>query len=278
MVTRIITAAVGVVIALIVLILHNTILFPIAIGLVSAMLVYEFVKVNGLFKYRLSSCAALIYSFALPFFTVGMIARFRMILTVACAFTLMLDYIRHQTKMSARSFFSLLIAALLIPASMSCAITLNNSHEYHGLAYMILALGGAWLADTGAYFVGSAVGRTKLCPTISPKKTVEGFIGGILFDVAFFILFNLGYSLISSAKGVHFDVHWFSTVILAMTCAVLGTVGDLAASVLKRQLEIKDFSKIMPGHGGMLDRFDSVLLVLPFFTAYIQSVSFFAIK
>lgn len=248
------------------------------IGIVAFMLVFEFVKVNGLLKYRVSSCAVLLYAIALPHFTVGMIARFRMMLTVAVAGAVMLDYIRHQTKMSARSFFSLLGGGILIPISMSCAVTLNNSHEYHGLAYLILALGGAWLADTGAYFVGSAIGRTKLCPTISPKKTVEGFIGGILFDAVFFVLFNLIYSMISAAKGVNFDVHWISTVILAMTCAVLGTIGDLAASVLKRQLEIKDFSHIMPGHGGMLDRFDSVLLVLPFFTAYIQSVSYFALK
>ena len=278
MVTRLISSAIGIAIALAVLCLHNTFVFPIVVGVVSLMLVFEFFKVNGLLKYHISTAAALIYSLALPSFTIGLIARFRMIITVVCAAVLMLDYIRCQTKMSARSFFSMLGAALLIPASMSCAVTLNNSHEYHGLAYLVLALGGAWFADTGAYFVGSAFGRTKLCPVISPKKTVEGFIGGILFDVAFFILFNLGYSMISSAKGMEFSVYWFSSIILAMVCAILGTVGDLAASVLKRQLEIKDFSHIMPGHGGLLDRFDSVLLVLPFFTAYIQSVSYFALK
>lgn len=278
MVTRLITAAVGVAIALVVLFLHNTFLFPIIVGIVNFMLCYEFMKVNRLLKYRLSAVAVFVYALALPNLTLGMISRFRMMLTVACVTVVLFDYIRHQTKMSIRSFFSIIGSMLLIPISLTTAVTLNNSHEYHGLAYLVLALGGAWIADSGAYFTGSAIGRNKLCPTISPNKTVEGFIGGIVADVIFFVLFNMAYSAISASKGISFQVHWGSTVILAMACAVLGTAGDLTASVLKRQLDIKDYSNIMPGHGGLLDRFDSVLLVMPFFTAYVQATSYFAIN
>ena len=121
------------------------------------------------------------------------------------------------------------------------------------------------------------MGKHKLCPTISPNKTVEGFIGGIFFNVVYFVLFALIYNAICRRNNVSFAIDPFSSVIVAMVCAVLGTIGDLTASVMKRQLEIKDFGKIMPGHGGLLDRFDSVLLVLPFFCAYVESNEFFNI-
>ena len=85
----------------------------------------------------------------------------------------------------------------------------------------------------------------------------------------------MGYSAYMKSKGIAMGVNWFAVIIIAMVCAVLGTLGDLAASTMKRQLGIKDFGNIMPGHGGVLDRFDSVLLVVPFFTAYVQATNFF---
>ena len=141
--------------------------------------------------------------------------------------------------------------------------------------YVVLALMGAWIADSGAYFAGRFFGRRKLCPEVSPKKTIEGFIGGIVCNVVVFLIFNMVYAAIMKHQGTPITYSVFSTALLAMACAVLGTVGDLSASVLKRQLEIKDYGTIMPGHGGVLDRFDSVLLVLPFFSAYITAVGLF---
>ena len=118
-------------------------------------------------------------------------------------------------------------------------------------------------------------GRAKLCPKISPKKTVAGFLGGIGANVAFFIIYCAIYSAVMTKRGVAMHVNWFAAVIIAMVCAVLGTLGDLTASVMKRQLDVKDFGKIMPGHGGLLDRFDSVLLVMPFFCAFVEATNFF---
>ena len=111
--------------------------------------------------------------------------------------------------------------------------------------------------------------------TISPKKTIAGFVGGIVSNIVFFILICAVYLGIMTKKGVAVHMNWFTVVMLAMVTAVLGTLGDLAASTLKRQLGIKDFGNIMPGHGGLLDRFDSVLLVLPFFSAFVQATNFF---
>ena len=281
MATRIISAAVGVVITLLVLFLHNTIVFPVVLGIIAAILVFEYLRANDLLRYRLSAGGALLLAFGLPILSdlsAGMISRFRGMLCVVCVVCILIDYIRHQTKMSQKSFFSLIAGLFLIVLPMCSIITLNHTHEQHGLALLLLGLGGAWIADSGAYFVGSSMGKHKLCPSISPNKTVEGFIGGIFFNVVYFVLFAVIYSAICKRNGIGFAMDPFSSIIVAMVCAVLGTIGDLTASVMKRQLEIKDFGKLMPGHGGLLDRFDSVLLVLPFFCAYVQSIDFINIQ
>lgn len=122
-----------------------------------------------------------------------------------------------------------------------------------GLAWMIVAIVGTWLCDTGAYFVGSKWGRRRFFPLISPKKTWEGAIGGLVSGVVAVVL--LAWWLLGLSVG------WGALVGLAL---VLGaTFGDLAESVIKRQAGVKDSGQLIPGHGGMLDRIDSLLFVFP---------------
>lgn len=275
MVTRLITAAIGVAIALIVLFLHNTVVLPIAAGIISVLALYELLRANNLLRYHLSSIAALAYAFLLPCVQVGILARYRSMMVIVAICCVLFDYVRHQKKMADKTFFTFLAGMFLIPPAMAAAVTLNEAHENHGVAYLVLALGGAWIADTGAYFVGSAFGKAKLCPAISPKKTILGFAGGIVTNVIFFIVFSAIYCSVMTKKGIPMGINWFATVLVSMVCAILGTLGDLAASTLKRQLGMKDYGDIMPGHGGVLDRFDSVLLVLPFFAAFVQATNFF---
>ena len=275
MVTRLITAAIGVAIALIVLFLHNTVVLPIAAGIISVLALYELLRANNLLRYHLSSIAALAYAFLLPCVQVGILARYRSMMVIVAICCVLFDYVRHQKKMADKTFFTFLPGMFLIPPAMAAAVTLNEAHENHGVAYLVLALGGAWIADTGAYFVGSAFGKAKLCPAISPKKTILGFAGGIVTNVIFFIVFSAIYCSVMTKKGIPMGINWFATVLVSMVCAILGTLGDLAASTLKRQLGMKDYGDIMPGHGGVLDRFDSVLLVLPFFAAFVQATNFF---
>ena len=120
----------------------------------------------------------------------------------------------------------------------------------------------AWISDTGAYFAGTFFGKHKLCPEISPKKTVEGFFGGIVTDIVIMTVFSLIYSLVT---GVH--VHYWWLIFTAAVCSVISVLGDLSASILKRQQGLKDYGNIMPGHGGVMDRFDSVLFTVPAFYA-----------
>ena len=157
---------------------------------------------------------------------------------------------------------------------MSCLIILNGMDKTHGLMYLIMGLCGAWLADSGAYFAGTFFGKHKLCPEVSPKKTVEGFIGvvtGLLF-----MLINFGYSkILPLVTDSTVSVNYFEVCLLGMALAVVGTIGDLSASVLKRQCAIKDYGNIMPGHGGAMDRFDSVLFVAPCFYAFVSLISIY---
>ena len=119
-----------------------------------------------------------------------------------------------------------------------------------------------WANDSGAYFAGKALGRTKLFERVSPNKTWEGTIGGIILGLAFAYGFYIFF-------GVLPVYHWLA---LGLIICVFGTLGDLIESLFKRTLAIKDSGSSIPGHGGFLDRFDSLLLALPFATAYIHYV------
>lgn len=116
----------------------------------------------------------------------------------------------------------------------------------------------AMTADTGAYFVGRACGKHKLAPVISPKKTVEGAVGGVLITVLVMELYCLIFD-----KGFGYDMHYGAAALYGVIGSVLSIVGDLTFSVIKRQVGIKDYGKLLPGHGGILDRFDSMIVVAP---------------
>lgn len=119
-----------------------------------------------------------------------------------------------------------------------------------------------WLNDTGAYLIGSQIGKNKLFPRISPGKTWEGSIGGA------FVTFGVAWLLSLFLTDLPL-VHW---LFLAGIVAVFGSLGDLVESMLKRSLQIKDSGNLLPGHGGMLDRFDAFLFLLPFVAAYLLLV------
>lgn len=123
-----------------------------------------------------------------------------------------------------------------------------------GLNYIFFVLFVIWATDTGAYFFGRALGKKKLWPIISPNKTVEGALGGILAACVVGIVFQLIYP---------FDFSMITIVGVTVFVSAAGQIGDLVESAFKRHYDIKDSGKILPGHGGILDRLDSVLFVLP---------------
>ncbi|KYG89539.1 phosphatidate cytidylyltransferase [Metasolibacillus sp. FSL H7-0170] len=123
-----------------------------------------------------------------------------------------------------------------------------------GLVFVIFALLIVWTTDSGAYFIGRRFGKNKLWPEISPNKTVEGFLGGIAVAVIAAIIMQL---------IVPFTISWLLLIIIVIISSIFGQMGDLVESAIKRHYDVKDSGTILPGHGGILDRFDSLLFVLP---------------
>lgn len=141
---------------------------------------------------------------------------------------------------------------LLLPFS-------NGVYEPYILIYLLLLI---WSNDSFAYLVGKNFGKRKLFERVSPKKTIEGFVGGGIFTILTGIILSYYSNLFSM-------MHW---IVLSIIISLLGTMGDLVESKFKRQAKIKDSGKIMPGHGGLLDRLDSLLFLAPFVYLYIHYI------
>ena len=152
-----------------------------------------------------------------------------------------------------------------------------ETYGYDAMFFILLILCFAWGGDTCAYFAGRAFGKHKLCPVVSPKKTVEGAIGGVLGTMVFGVIAPVIYSIAANRMEAftrtNIGVSMYVIIaLLACVAAVLGIYGDLFASVVKRQCGIKDYGTIFPGHGGILDRFDSVMFIAPFVTMVVIAV------
>ena len=160
-----------------------------------------------------------------------------------------------------------LVAGLLMPYLFASLV--RTLLMCHGRYFIMLPFVVAFLTDIGAYFVGVTMGKHKLCPVISPKKTVEGFVGGI----ALAIIGMVAYALILQL-GFGFKINYFFVAIYGIFGALAGVMGDLSFSVIKRQTGIKDYGHLIPGHGGILDRFDSVILVAPLMEALLVVLPF----
>ncbi len=150
--------------------------------------------------------------------------------------------------------------AILIAASFGYMISLRDLGESNGSFFVLLGLCIAWMSDTGAYFCGKIFGKNKLYPEISPKKTIEGFFGGIIVCVISVLVTVLGFN----ALGGEFKINYFLLIIISIIGSLISVLGDLCFSAVKRRCKVKDFGDVMPGHGGILDRFDSVIFVIPY--------------
>lgn len=160
------------------------------------------------------------------------------------------------------SFMSQIYIALPISLMTLLYAKCGTPHLVLGMFIMI------WLNDTGAFIVGSAIGRHRLFPRISPKKSWEGFWGGVLFSIAAGILFGTCFHSYFNELGT------LQLAIAGAVVALFATWGDLVESLIKRTLGVKDSGNLIPGHGGILDRIDSLLLVAPAMVAYIVATEY----
>lgn len=168
---------------------------------------------------------------------------------------LMIDLFQNQSKKEQPLFKKLihLIGYVTLPFLIITQLPYLNGNYSPFLLLSIFIM--IWCNDTFAYICGRLLGKHKLYEKISPKKTIEGFIGGLLFtQLAAFIIY----------KTSPLQISLIAWLLIALGISVLGTVGDLIESKYKRQAGVKDSGNIMPGHGGILDRFDSILFAAPF--------------
>lgn len=223
----------------------------------SALAVYELLYTAGLLRhiriliYSMAAAAAVSFwsCFGMPY--VWGLAIFWLFLTA-----LFCELLAANTNLALSKICVALFAGLVIPLCLSALVRILNgaNGRYGVVAALILAFG----SDTGAYFAGRRFGRHKLAPVISPKKTVEGLVGGILSSVLLMLLFTL---ILQVAFA--FTVDYVAAVIYGVIGSLASVLGDLTLSVAKRQAGIKDYGRLLPGHGGILDRFDSMIVVAP---------------
>ncbi len=173
--------------------------------------------------------------------------------------------IGHPIPDAAATLFGVVFPAFLL----SYGITLREADGFplldgDGFWLMATVLVGVWGADTFAYFAGRAFGKTKLLPTVSPKKTWEGAIGGLLGAIGIIAIFRITVLPV---------LDWTDVAALALCCGVAGPMGDLFVSRLKRSVGAKDTGRWLPGHGGLLDRLDAALFAVPLATLYLDHVA-----
>lgn len=184
---------------------------------------------------------------------------------------LFVAFVVEHGKPDAPTFFDLcaiLVAGILIPLSLSCLLRLRLME--HGGGLVLIPLVASFSSDTAAFFTGLALGKHKLCPKVSPKKTREGAVGGLLGGMLGMVLYRIGFFLVTE---VPLHISW--CVALGLIGAALGQLGDLVFSCIKREYGIKDYGRLLPGHGGVLDRFDSVILATPLLWMMVQSIDLY---
>ncbi len=173
--------------------------------------------------------------------------RFIILNIFACTLPLI---VYDRSKYDSEDSFKLLATVLLLSISFNFMIVIRNMSLYYLLYVITITI----TSDTFAHFVGTLIGKKKLCPKVSPNKTVEGFIGGVLFGT--FLGSVIFLTVISSTANV------FLVVIISFILSIISELGDLVFSAIKRKHDVKDYGNIMPGHGGVIDRLDSIIFAI----------------
>lgn len=225
--------------------------------------VYEFHRMLGLEKSALfhANWLMCLGLDALLFFGQTELADY---MPVAALLILMTIYVVRYPKFEAKELFASYIGFVYAPVLLSFLYRIRM--EDNGMLLLWLVFLATWGSDTCAYCVGCLFGKHKAFPVLSPKKSVEGCIGGVVGNAIIAVIYAV--CLNYFVDGVTVSVPVFA--IIGILTSVLSQVGDLAASALKRNYEIKDYGRLIPGHGGILDRFDSVMFTAPLVYLMVQ--------
>lgn len=268
---RIISALVGIILLVGVLAASMTIEVKVlcfALAVVAIIGVYEALNAVGSLKNAVISIPCFIYTAVVEFtFLAGDRLSVIILATLAYVMIMFLCALGKYEKIHVSQIAMSVMMTMVVTFAFYSAIYLyygtdGSTPKTYGISMIIFCLLSSWLTDTGAYFVGTLFGRHKLSPRISPKKTIEGAIGGVVVCIA--LTWAIGF-ICTSIFGIieGYTIRTANLIILTAICSIISMIGDLSFSVVKRTYGIKDYGNIMPGHGGILDRFDSFLFVTP---------------
>ena len=276
--TRVITAVVGLAVLAAVLAFFDTIVFDFVLSAICLLAIHEVFSAMGFGKKQWY-----LYAAAVPFTLLVMLTSSQSVRALILPFCFLLVLflnvcqIAHvQTldfgKLSGYVYFSGVIVFCFYSLIHLKRCLPFAQYRYDAIYFILLILCFAWGGDTAAYFAGRAFGKHKLAPKVSPKKTVEGAIGGLLGGVIGMTVFKLVadsmahtltvYPPIEMAAGP--QISWGAVFALGIIGSTISQIGDMRFSVIKREFGVKDYGNLLPGHGGILDRFDSVTFVAPF--------------
>ena len=234
----------------------------ITIALLSAAALSEVLIVTKYVESKSLMIISIIFALAIPFipdfkraaFTGGIFV-FAMILFI----TLISAYKTFRLEHLSVVF----LMSIIIPFFYSTII--YSRQMPMGTYYLIAIFLCAWSTDSGGYIFGKLYGHHKLTPQISPKKTVAGAVGGLVASMGMMICLGFAAQILEGVK-----VNYISLCVFAVLGSIVAIIGDLTASIIKRNFNVKDFGSIIPGHGGIMDRFDSVLFVAPLLYLYLN--------
>lgn len=258
MLTRILTGIVALVLFVPILFLSHTIIFDIAIAFISFMGTFELLKCMGISKKYAISLPSLAVAFLTPLLIRYVTSIAVMLISIAYLFYLLYAAVFARKQNSTNDIALCFFSTVLITISFTSIIITRNLNPYGEILYLMIFI-GAWSTDTFAYFTGKLFGKHKFTD-ISPNKTIEGVIGGIVFCSLAFVLYGF---IIAKINSFTAEPNYILLACAGIVTSVISILGDLSMSAIKRNYNVKDYGTIFPGHGGILDRFDSVMAVAP---------------
>lgn len=255
--TRIIAAAVLLPILLVVVLFLPTVVTAVLFGIMAAIAAWELLWGTGYVKHPRLVGYSCLFAFLIALWSNLSGAYVWMLAGVLVMICLMfMEIMISNMKLRFDKVVACLAAGLLIPFLFTAIVRLHSA--FNGRFYILIPFVIAFISDSGAYFAGRFFGKHKLAPTISPKKTIEGAVGGILGAIVGMLIYGLVLQL-----AFQFHVNYLAAVVYGLLGSLAGIFGDLCFSCIKRQTGIKDYSNLIPGHGGILDRFDSNIIIAP---------------
>ena len=261
---RVITSVAILAAMLTVVIFSEFIVYPLALALLAIIATFEVLRVIGAHKISTLSIPAYLISASFPLtaYFVDSNNSLEFLLILAAVVFVYLVWLMgvsvfSKGKIAFSKVSETLVGVTYVAVSFTSLSLIRYINHNLGVFLVVLVFVISWTCDTAAFAVGSLIGKHKLIPEISPKKTVEGAIGGVVFSALLCALYGLGLDLVIEK----IQVNYLYLILFGIILSVVSQLGDLIASLIKREYDVKDYGRIFPGHGGVLDRFDSVLAV-----------------